>query len=193
MRIKSDLINIALILGFLLLLNGCDFSKEHLSKIRKDTDVETLVAELTKDSLYKTFEGFTITPRSWYHNVFLFFREEEPKIFYWLTYDSRGVDFFKIEKNEIEGNTKLIMEYDSSNYLQLERDYLQKAYELISIMKELNIRSAIGDRWHFSFSFNDSSNLTYIKEPDKLDTTFFRLYKNVKWLDSNFVTYDYRD
>ncbi|MCB9211767.1 MAG: hypothetical protein H6609_20590 [Ignavibacteriales bacterium] len=136
-----------------------------MSKIRKDTDVHTLYKELSKDSLFKVFEGFSVTPRSWYDNVFIFFRNDDPKVFYWLTYDARGPEHFKIDKVEKESNRKLIMEHDSINFMQIEENYFKKAFELISIMKKLQIRSAIGDSWHFRFSFNDSSNLAYFNEP----------------------------
>ncbi len=190
MNMKIHQIKSIIIFILLYVMFGCEFSDEHLAKIRKDTNAETLVKELSKDSLFKSFEGFTITPRSWYDNIFIFFRNEDPKIFYWLTYSPKGVDYFKISKSELEQNRKIIMEYDSLNYLSLEREYLEKAYRLISVVKKLNIRVATGDSWHYGFSYNDSSHLIYVKEPLELDSMFYRLHKNINWIDNHFATYD---
>ena len=181
---------VSTVLICLVFLNGCELSKEHVNKIRKDVDAHRLVASLRKDSLFKKFNGYGVTPRDEYYNIYIFSIGKNPNISYWLKYDPRGPEYFDIDKLEREKNLLLIKKLYPTDYLEKEKFYLQKAFELITILKRLDIKWANAEFGKFQCSFNDSSRLMYVKKSDILDSSFYRFHKNIKWIDSNFVTYN---
>ncbi len=63
---------------------------------------------------------------------------------------------------------------------------MKKAFELISILKKLDIRWAGAPFGEFNCSFNDSSRLSYIKNRDNLDSSFYRFYKEYEWIDISY-------
>ena len=156
---------------------------------RKNTDAYTLVKELRKDNVFHKFDGFGVTPRDEASNIYIFWRDEAPRIEYWINYDPKGYKYFKIDEDQLEKNLSIIKQTDSINYNILNQEYLSKAYELISIMKKLNIEKVNASFGKFYCSFNDSSRLMYLENSNTLDSTFYRTYKDYKWIDKNFLLY----
>lgn len=171
----------------ILLINyyfvGCEFN------YRKNTDAYSLVKALRQNNLYTKFNGFSVTPRDEATNLYIFWRDEKPKIEYWLKYDSRGPEYFYIDENQVEENISIIKEFDSIDYNKRNDEYLTKAFELISILKRLDIRWAGAPYGKFNCSFNDSTRLSYIEKGVGLDSSFYRSHKEYEWIDSNFITY----
>lgn len=163
-----------------LQISGCKIN------YRKNTNAYTLVRTLSKDSLYTRFYGYSIFERVKALNYYYFWREQPPKIAYWLIYNKKGPDYFEIKADNLQENLSILKQFDSVNYLKLHKEYMAKAYELIGIMRELEI-GVVGAAGHsFSCNFNDSSHLSYIPNGYSINLSY---YKNYKWIGNNFVLY----
>ena len=157
---------------FGILLSACE--RPIGTTREKPVDIDTLVASLEKDSLFRRFDGYLISPRG--VNSYLF-EGPDSAAFYWVTYDSRGPNYMRIRPGTW-------IQIDSQSRLDSCRD---KAYELITIMKRLGIQ-VINSQKGFVCGIDDS--LSLIHHPDtsaiELDPRFFEDQRRV---NKDFVVY----
>jgi hypothetical protein len=147
------------------------------------TDPNSLAAALEKDSLFKKFDGYAVLPRDL--NIY-FFMGREPFAGYYLTYDSRGAEYmtFAQHYNHYQDSIKIV---DSVTYLKKNKLYMEKAYELITIMKSLKMYW-VNSQGTFECLFNDSLRLRYYPDTDSI-TLDPRIFENIKRIDRNFICY----
>ena len=151
--------------------------------IQHETTAEHLVAELRKDNLYQKFEGYGVTPRD--ENIYLFSRSKEPGIYHWINYSKNGTQIVDFNKLITDSSNDTIAIFNTDDSLNI----LKKSYELITILKDLNIRWGSGEKGYFQFLFNDSVRLTYVENRNDLDSSFYQLRDSLRWIDDNFAVH----
>jgi hypothetical protein len=166
------IIIILLVLFLSLIIFSCNSEEDYISPIRKSINPKTLVAELRKDSIFYAFKGYGVTPRDERFNIYLIDRAKDFSIYHWVKYNPNG--------------TSIEIKLTKEDSLEI----LNKAQELISILKKCELRWAGWEFGRFNCSFNDSTRMTYIKNKNELDSRFYKFHKNLQWIDSNFVTYE---
>ena len=182
----NQLLKILFFSIFLIILGmSCKSKEEYISPVRKNVDPNFLVSELLKDSLFYKFKGYSITPRNERLGIYLINRAKDPETeWHWVKYHpnkSKFITYYNSYLNE----DSVVVKLTSSDSLEI----LNKAHELIGILKDLHMRWAGWDENSFECYFNDSTRMTYVKNKSELDSNFYRFYRNLNWIDSNFVTY----
>ena len=177
---------ILIIVLFGILSFGCNSDEGDLSPIRKNTTPEILVKALRKDSLFKEFNGYSITPRDERSNIYLVSRNKEFRIYHWIKNTSNGAQYLQFHKTYKDDKNNIVKQLTPYDSLEI----LNKAHQLIDILKKLNLRWVNGEFGKFDCSFNDSTRMIYVQNKNKLDSTFYKFHKNLRWIDSNFVTYE---
>jgi hypothetical protein len=170
--LKNKLVlSIALIIIFF----GCDFIPR-----RKNINPDTLVTSLRRDDLFRSFDGYGVTTRDEASNIYFVRGEKEFGITQMIEYSPKATKYIHFQETS-----------DSINYLGSEDslEILNKSYELITILKELNLRWASGELGQFACSFNDSTKLIYVENRENLDSSFYEFRDSLRWIDNNFAVY----
>ncbi len=168
-------------------LIGCETQNNYLSPIRKNIEPKELVSKLRNGDLFYKIKGYGIRPRDERFGVYLISREEDKGIIHWVNYNPNGTKYSKFHDSYINEDSILVKITDEDK-----SKILKKANELVGILKDLDIRWAVWEFGRFDCYFNDSTRMTYVENESKLDSTFYRYHKNLNWIDSNFVTYEFR-
>jgi len=177
MKMRKLIINISVLI-LALLLFSCN------SDIRKDIDPKTLVSRLRKDSLFYAFKGYGVTPRDESSGIYLITRGKDFGVYHWVKYNPNGTKFLKFYSSyTIKDSVEIKLTKADS------LEILSKAHQLIGILKKCELRWAGCVFGRFDCSFNDSTRMTYVKNKDELDSSFYRFHKKLNWVDSNFVSY----
>jgi hypothetical protein len=173
-----------LIVTLLLLLCGCEFENNYNNPIRKNIDPSALVSALKKDSLFYSFKGYGVRPRDERSGTYLVSREKEKHIYHWVKYNPIKTKFMTYYNFYFNDDSVKIYLTESDSI-----EILNKAHELIGVLKKCELRWAGWEFGRFDCSFNDSTRMTYVEDKSELDSNFYRFHKNLNWIDSNFVTY----
>jgi hypothetical protein len=142
-----------------------------------------LALSLEKDSLYKKFDGYVLSPRS--GDVYIFL-SQDPFVDYFIEYDSRGPSYISIGPTYTHYQDS-IRQVDSVLFHQRNEYYIGKAYELITIMKSFGIE-AVNSVATFDCKINDSLNLRYYPDTSShiLDP---HIFIDQKRIDKYFIVY----
>lgn len=164
---------------------GCKNDNTYISPIRKDIEPKELVNLLREDSLMYSFKGYGVRPRDERFGVYLVSRERDKGIYHWVEYHPEGTKFSTYYNSYINDDS-LLVKLTTKDSLEI----LNKAHELIGVLKRLELRWAGWEFGRFDCYFNDSTRMTYVENKSELDSDFYRFHTNLNWLDSNFVTYE---
>lgn len=153
--------------------------------VRKNVEPKSLVSALRKDSLFTKFRGYSVTPRDESGGIYLINRAKDPPSqWHWVKYHPQKTKYTTYYSSYVNEDS-IIVNFTTQDSLEI----LNKAHELIGILKDLHMRWAGWGSWTFNCYFNDSTRMTYVKNKNELDSDFYRFHKNLNWIDSNFVTY----
>ena len=175
-----------LIALLLLFQFGCEFENKYISPVRKNIEPSVLVSALRKDSVFYEFKGYGIRPRDERSGAYLVSREKDKGIYHWVKYNPIKTKFMTYFNSYINDDSVKIYLTENDSI-----EILNKAHELIGILKKCELRWAGWEYGRFYCSFNDSTRMTFVEDKSELDSTFCRFHKNINWVDDNFVTYDF--
>ena len=184
-KMMYKIIKIFLVLFLSLIMYSCNSEEDYISPIRKNINPKTLVAELRKDSIFYAFKGYGVTPRDERFNIYLIDRAKDFGVYHWVKFNPNGTKYLKFYNSYLNKDC-IEIQLTKEDSLEI----LNKAQELISILKKCELRWAGWEFGRFNCSFNDSTRMIYIKNKNELDSRFYRFHKNLHWIDSNFVIYE---
>jgi hypothetical protein len=175
------------IILLLFLQTGCKQEKIKLVENSKLIDPNVLVSKLRKEELIETFKNYTIVPRNKSTNSYIFSHTKNPQIDYYLGYDEKGPEYFKMNNDSKKKILEILRKNNPNNYKIKNTEYLNDAYTLITAMKILNIQNVNSIKNVCYFTFNNYQELIYIDDSSKIDERLTKRIKDFKRIDKNFL------
>ncbi len=175
------------IVPLLLLLAGCKQEKKMFIENPKPIDPNVLVNKLRQEKLIEKFKNYTIVPRDELTDVYIFAHTKYPEVEYYLGYDNRGPDYFRMDDESEVDILKILKKVNPTNYKTENDNYLNDAYILITAMKNLNIRNVNSLESVCYITFNSYKELIYIEDNSKIDERLSKRLNDFKRIDKYFV------